>query len=167
MVVLMALVAMALGVTASWSQAVTLCRRGTRILARDGACKKKEVALSMSTSVATSTSDQRIIFDAGTGLEVTTGPNLIALEFVNHSATLPIHVRGVAMYNDTNTQFLDFDIAPTAQVLVEVAAAGTTWFDVLAVTRTAVADVQRFHAVCSFMDSATPSEVGWSCIGTR
>lgn len=166
MVVLMVLVAIVLA-TASRSQAVTLCRRGTRVLARDGACKKKEVALSVSTSVATSTSDQRIIFDSGTGLEVTTGPNLIALKFVNHNATLPIHVRGVAMYNDTNTQFLDFDIAPTAQVLVEVAAVGTNWFDVLAVTRTAVPDVQRFHAVCSFTDSMTPSEVGWSCIGTR
>jgi hypothetical protein len=112
-------------------------------------------------------SGSRIVNDDDTGLEVTWGLNGIYVQFVNHSGTVPIHVRGVAMYDDSNTRFLDFEIAPFGTVPVIVAAVGTTWFDVLAVTVAPVAEVRRFHVSCAYLDGGTPATVAWSCIGTR
>jgi hypothetical protein len=184
------LAVLALLSSGSWSAtAAVFCRKGARLAVRDGTCKRKETALDLagfgavgppgppgppgpSSALSTTVtglgpSGSRIVNDADTGLEVTWGLNAIHTQFVNHNATVPIHVRGVAMYNDSNTGFLDFEIAPFGTVPVVVAAVGTTWFDVLAVTVAPVADVRRLRVTCSFIDSATPDNVAWSCIGTR
>jgi hypothetical protein len=184
---LVILTALAMAACGTWSaRAAVLCRRGARLAVRETACKRKETVLNLadfgavgppgppgppsavsSTVTGLGPSGSRIVADDQTALEVTWGLNAIYTQFVNHSGTVPIRVRGVAMFNDTNTRFLDFEISPFGTVPVVVSAVGTTWFDVLAVTVAPVADVHRFRVTCSFVDSGTPAEVAWSCIGTR
>lgn len=108
-----------------------------------------------------------IFTDDATGLEVKSGANTINLGFVNHNDTRPIRVRGVGMYDPGNTDFVDFELAPGESRDVALHAAGTNWIDFMAVTRAPVAEVQRLHVTCMFVDSATPEEVARSCIAVR
>jgi hypothetical protein len=95
-----------------------------------------------------------------------TGVDSIHAIFANRG-TRPLRVRGVAMYDADNTQFLDLTLDPGDTQQVFVAAAGTNWFDVIAVTREAVDAVRRVRLTCDFEDGNTPVEPAWSCIGTR
>jgi hypothetical protein len=112
-------------------------------------------------------SGSRIVYDEETGFEVVTGVNAIQTIFANRNVEQQLRVRGLAMYNADNTTFVDFVLEPGATQSLTVAAVGTNWFDVTAVTRASVESVRRFRVTCNFDDSSTPANVAWSCIGTR
>jgi len=121
----------------------------------------------VSTTVEGRNAETRILLDDATGLEVRSGNPPIGIKFTNLNATYPIRVRGVGIYSPGNAQFVDFELAPNATQTVRVAGVGTTWIDVMAVTRAPVAMVQRLHLTCSYVDSSTSEEVARSCIAVR